>query len=101
MNELNYASLEASKRLQEAGIEIETEAVHQTVCVYDCVTTTLVYKRTWIKATIPQILGLRKFPPLQWTKCGELPYGVELQKLMTNYTRDQKKNVEFESDNPR
>jgi hypothetical protein len=90
MNELNYASLEASKKLMDAGIVLETEAVwrkkRDKTGYY--LSRKALYHRT---SDVPA--------PSMAEVWRELPEGCSLNKLQTNYARC-KMNIEFESENP-
>jgi hypothetical protein len=102
MNPDNYASLEASKRLVEAGIVLETERYFHIFDeeVHDY---TAEQKKIWEgevrrgNASPEAIFIPRPSMAEVWR---ELPYGASIQKLMTCYARDHKENVEFEADNP-
>ena len=90
MNPDNYATYEASRRLYDAGIVLETDVVWYlpSTGVWELIVKPLFKPMTWIPA------------PCFTEVWRELPYGVGLTKLTTNYVQDVAGNYEFESDNP-
>lgn len=102
MNPLNYASLPASQRLQSSGIVLETECCWKwkDPCSPDDMAYGAYGEWTLVSRSIDHI-DVECIPsPSMAEVWRELPYGASFQRLQTNYARDQKENVEFESDNP-
>ncbi|OPZ40055.1 MAG: hypothetical protein BWY95_02774 [Bacteroidetes bacterium ADurb.BinA104] len=70
MNPLNYASLEASKRLVEAGIVLETDFYWASVDM-----------ENWSLCTIPHKVGFKEYPaPSMSEVWRELPYAATIYK---------------------